>query len=432
VVIEKLPLLALTATSCVVTFFAQGEAVAPIDFIPLSSRIANALVSYTAYIEKFFYPLGLAVFYPHPERVLPIGKVVASAFVLTGISAAALVWRCRFPYLFIGWFWYIGMLIPVIGLVQVGSQAMADRYTYLPQIGLCLLVALGVIQLTPSWRHRRWVCGATAALVLLVLMGLAWRQTTYWQNSETLWTHALAHTVRNFVAHSNLGDDFAESGQVDAAIHQYQRALEIRPNSAQVNYNLGNVLVKNGQVSLAVAHYQKALEIKPDHAKAHNNLGIALEVSGQVDAAIHQYQRALEIKPDFADAHYNLGNALAGKGSNDAAIIHYRKALEIKPDNAKTHNNLGIALEGSGQAAAAVAHYQRALEIKPDFAEAHNNLGALLKDRGQLDEAGESFRAALRHKPDHRTAVRWLTTFAPRRVLDLRRSIARSLSTVKL
>jgi protein O-mannosyl-transferase len=384
-----------------VTFFAQGEAVAPIDLVPLSSRIANAVVSYGAYIGDFVWPMGLAAFYPHPGSGLPIGKVVVSALVLVGGTVAALVWRRHFPDLFVGWFWYVGMFIPVIGLVQVGSQAVADRYTYLPQIGLCVAVSWGVKRLVASWRHRRWVCGGAAALALLALTGVSWRQASYWRNSETLWTHTLAHTVRNFVAHSNLGDALAESGQADKAITQYQRALDIRPSSAQVNYNLGNSLAKIGQMESAIAHYQKALGLMPDHAKAHNNLGIALQGRGQIDAAIAHYQRALEIKPDFADAHYNLGAALAGKGLVEPAIAQYRKALEIRPDHAKAHNNLGIALEGSGQVDAAIVHYRKALEIKPDFAEAHNNLGIALEGSGQVDAAIIHYRKALEIRPDY-------------------------------
>jgi len=214
VIVEKLPLLALTAASCVATFIAQGKAVVAIDVIPLPSRIANALVSYIAYIGDLFYPVGLAVLYPYPESGLPIWKVAASAMAVTGISAAALVWRRRFPYLFVGWFWYVGMLIPVIGLVQVGSHSMADRYTYLPQIGLCIAVTWGIAKLAVSWRYRFWVYGTAAALAVLVLMGLVWRQTSYWRDNETLWTHTLACNARNYLAHNNLGVALTGRGQV--------------------------------------------------------------------------------------------------------------------------------------------------------------------------------------------------------------------------
>jgi Tfp pilus assembly protein PilF len=385
VIVEKLPLLALAAASCVATFIAQGNAVVPVEAIPISSRIANALVSYTAYIGDLFYPVGLAVFYPHPGSGLPIWKVAASTLVLTGISAAAVIWRRRFPYLLVGWFWYVGMMVPVIGLVQVGSHAMADRYTYLPQIGLCMAVAWGVEQLTASWRHRRWVCGVASVLAVLVLTGLAWQQASYWRNSETLWTRTLACTAQNDVAHNNLGNTLADRGQADAAISHYRKALEIKPYDAVSHYNLGTVLKGTGQVDAAIAHFRKALEIKPDYAEAHNNLGNVLRGRGQIDEAIAHYQKALEIKPDDAEAHNNLGVALAGRGQFDAAIAHFQKVLEIKPDFAEGYNNFGIALAQIGQIDAAIAHFQKALEIEPDYAGARKNLSMALKLREQYD-----------------------------------------------
>jgi protein O-mannosyl-transferase len=404
VVVEKLPLMALTAASCAATFFAQGEAVATVDVIAISSRIANILVSYVAYIGELFYPVGLAVFYPHPESGLPIYKVVASVLVLTGISTAALAWRRRFPYLFVGWFWYVGMLVPVIGLVQVGSHAMADRYTYLPQIGLCLSVTWGVAQLAASWRHRLWVCGAASTLAVLVLMGSAWRQTSYWRDSETLWTRTLACTKRNFPAHNNLGIALAGLGQIDAAIFHFQKALEIKPDDAETHYNLGIALAGRGQVDAAIAHYQKVLEIRPNSAEAHHNLGIALAGQGQIDAAIAHYQKALEIRPDSAEAHNNLGIVLAGRGQIDEAIAHFKKALEIKPDSAEGHSNLGSALAGRGQIDEAIAHFRKALEVRPDSARAHNNLGIVLAGRGQVDEAITHYQRALEIKPDYAAA----------------------------
>jgi protein O-mannosyl-transferase len=200
VVVEKIPLLALAIASCMATFLVQVKAVVALDAIPISSRIANALVSYVAYMGNFFYPMGLAVFYPLPASGLPIWKVVGSTLALTGVSVAAQAWRRRFPYLFVGWFWYLGMFVPVIGLVQVGSHSMADRYTYLPQIGLCLAVTWGVTQIAVSRHYRRWVCGVASVLAVLVLMGIAWRQTSYWRDSETLFTHALACTANNYIA----------------------------------------------------------------------------------------------------------------------------------------------------------------------------------------------------------------------------------------
>ncbi|MHB8909941.1 MAG: tetratricopeptide repeat protein [Syntrophales bacterium] len=382
-VVDKLPLLVLAAASCVVTFFAQGEAVASVDVVSIYTRIANALVSYMAYIEKLFYPVGLAAHYPYPEHDLPIGKVIASTLALAGISTAALVWRRRFPYLFVGWFWYIVMLIPVIGLVQVGSQSMADRYTYLPQIGLCIAVTWGIVQCTTSWRHRFWMYGATSALAVLVLMGLAWKQTSYWRNTEALWAHTLTCTANNDRAHFNLAVELEKRGQVDAAITNYQKALEIKPVDSKAHNNLAMALEGQGQVDAAIAHYRKALEIKPADVKAHNNLGLALAGRGQIDEAFAHFQQALEIQPNDANALNSLGLVLALRGQVDKAIAHYRKALEIKPDYADAHYNLGIALAGRGQIDEAITQYRKTLEIKPDYVNARDNLNRALNLQGK-------------------------------------------------
>jgi tetratricopeptide (TPR) repeat protein len=399
-VLEKLPLLLLTVVFCGVTLWAQGEAVTPTDRLPFGWRLANALVSCVAYLGQFFWPAGLAVYYPHLRSHLPIWQAAAALVLLGGISAGALAcWR-RYPYLLIGWLWYLGMLVPVIGLVQVGAQGMADRYTHLTQIGLCIAVVFGLADLTRSWSYRGWVRGVSSALVLAVLMGCAWRQTSFWQDSETLWSHALACTSQNHVAHNELGLVLAGRGRFDQAIAHYQKALEISPDYAETHNNLGVALAGSGQVDSAMAHYQKALEIEPNSAEIHNNLGNALAGRGQLDLAIAHYQKALEIKPDYADAHYNLGNALAGRGQVDSAIAHYQKALEIKPDYAQAHNNLGNALTGRGQVDSAIAHYQKALEIKPGYAQAHYNFGRALSEKGRFDEATAHFQRAVQLKPD--------------------------------
>ena len=377
-VVEKIPLFALTVASCVATPFTQGNAVTRLDVIGLSSRITNALVSYAAYVGQFFYPVGLAVFYPHPQSSRPIWMVPAALALLVGVSAAAVNWRKRWPCVFVGWFWYLGMLVPMIGLVQVGRHAMADRYAYVTQIGLCLALAWGAAQVAASWPYRRWVYGVASVLVVSLLMGCAWRQTSYWRDSETLWTRTLACTSRNSLAHYNLGMALAGRGRVEEALTHYWKALEIEPNYIEVHNNLGLTLAGRGRVEEALSHYRKALEIKPDYVEAHNNLGLALAGRGQVDEAIVCYRKALEIKPDFAEAHNNLGLALAGRGRVEEALSHYRKALKIKPDYVEAHNNLGNTLAGCGRVDEAAVHYRKALEIRPDNLATINNLAWLL------------------------------------------------------
>ncbi len=247
-VVEKLPLFALVAVSCVATVWAQGSALAPVEYLPLGLRTGNALISYVAYLGQLFFPVGLAVFYPHPEGNLPAWKIIGAMLVLAAISAGVWAYRRRRPYLLVGWLWYLGILVPVIGLVQVGLQAMADRYTYLTQIGLYISLVWAGADLCRSWSYRRWLCRAASSLVLVILMGCAWRQTSFWCDSEALWTHALACTSWNKVAYSNLARALADRGQVDAAIAHYQKALEIKPDFAEAHYSLGNALARRGQV----------------------------------------------------------------------------------------------------------------------------------------------------------------------------------------
>ena len=379
--LEKLPLFALAAASALVTYAVQESARGSMWHLTAWSRVANALNSYVAYLWKFLYPAQLAVFYPHPGEVLPTWKIAAACLVLGVISAAAVAWRRRHPYLLVGWLWYLGMLVPVIGVVQVGSQAMADRYTYLTHIGLYIAVAWGAMHVvgTSSSRRRMWAVGA--CVMIVILSAGARRQVWYWKDSETLWRHALASTTRNHEAYNHLARALAARGEIDAAITLYRRALEIRPDLVEAHNNLGNVLAARGDKAAAVGHYKTALNIKPDYVEAHNNLGLALADDRQFEAAITEYRRALALDPGFAAAHYNLGNALAARDEIDAAIEHYERALDVRPDFAEVHNNLGTLLAARGQADAAIAHYQRALAINPQFASARRNLALVLAER---------------------------------------------------
>jgi len=331
-VFEKIPLFALAAGSCAATILTQGEAISEGNRISFSARILNALVSYMAYLGKFFYPAGLAARYPHPRADLPAWKVVVALLLLASISLAVMACRRR-PYVLVGWLWYLGMLVPVIGLVQVGGQAMADRYTYLPQIGLCVALAWGAAQTAASWPHRRWVCGAGSALLLAILIASAWRQATFWRDNKTLWTHAIACTSGNALAYTNLGNVLGSEGRLDEAIEYYRKAVQAQPDFFKAHFNLGNALLYGkGQRDEAIAHYQKALKIKPDFAEGHCDLGDAFFFSGRLDEAIAEYRRTLEINPDIAGAHYNLASALHRKGRFDEAKLHYQKALKLKPD----------------------------------------------------------------------------------------------------
>jgi Tfp pilus assembly protein PilF len=350
---EKTPLFALAAVSSVVTFLAQKSAEALVHFEtwPITIRIANGLVSYVKYLGKMIWPRSLAVFYPHPGHSLPIWKAAGAGVLLLCISILVLRGARRYPYLVVGWLWYIGTLVPVIGFVQSGLQAMADRFTYIPLIGLYIIIAWGVPEIVPRWPHRKLYLATLSTTLFLFLMALTWKQVQYWKNSISLFEHT----------------------------------LEVTSNNWLVNIDLGTELYREGRTDDAIKHYLEALRIKPDNAEAHNNLGIALDREGRTDDAIKHYLEALRIRPDYAKAHDNLGNAFVRKGRTDDAIKHYLEALRIKPDDAEVHNNLGIAFARKGNFDVAVKHFQKALQINPNFSYARDNLKKvlLLQERNQ-------------------------------------------------
>ncbi len=350
ILLEKLPLIGLAVASCVVTIFAQHEALQSFEHISLSLRVGNAPISCVAYLGQMFWPAGLAVLYPFTARGVGVSGVMLALVLLAAISTGVFVLRRRCPCILTGWLWYLIMLAPVIGILQVGWQARADRYTYLPQIGLYLLLTWAAADLCAGWRHRRLVLGGLAAVILAALIFCARAQVVYWRNSETLWTHTLACTSGNDVAHNNLGIILAQKGLADEAIAQFRKALEVRPDNAEAQNNLGRALLQNGNADEAITHFQKALQINPGYAGAHNNLGNALLPKDRVDEAIIQYQTALQIKPDFAEAHNNLGNALLKVGRVDEAIAHFQEALQINPVYSQALSNLAWALATSPQA----------------------------------------------------------------------------------
>ena len=397
--VEKIPLLVLAAASCVATLLGQVEAMAPGDLIPMPSRIANAVVSYAGYLGQMFYPVDLAVLYPHLGGGLPIWKIVGAALLLVGISVVAVVGRRRHPYVLVGWLWYLGTLVPVIGLVQVGSQAMADRYTYLPQIGICLAVVWAAGRAAGSWPYRRYLYGGVSALAIAVLMACAWRQAAFWRNNETLWTQTLACTSRNAIAENDLALALVNAGRIDEALPYFREAVEIRPQLVEAYSNLGDALLRKNRVDEAIAQFEKALTIKPRHAELHNNLGVALARRGETDDAIPHYRTALELKPEYAQAQFNLGNALLQKGQFDEAFTCYRKALELKPLDPAIHKNFGNALAQTGKLDEAIAQYRQALEIVPGDGDIYNNLGNALCHQGRIDDAIATFQIAQKAKP---------------------------------
>ncbi len=403
---EKVPFFVLAAVSSAVTFLVQQSsgAVKSVESFPLSIRIANGLVSYVSYIYKMIWPQHLAVFYPHQGSSLPMWLAGAAGLLLLGISVAVMRAGRRHPYLAVGWLWYLGTLVPVIGLVQVGLQEMADRYTYVPLIGLFIMIAWGIPELTRGWRYGRVVLRMAAGSLLAVLMVCTWMQLRHWRNNETLFKHALNTTANNFLAHDSLGNTLAQQGKIGEAIDHYSAALRIKPDYMNSHTNLGIALLQRGDVEQAITHFSAVLRYQSDSPEAHNNLGLAVARQGYVDRAIDHYFTAIRLKPDYPQAHNNLGNALASQGKFDQAISHYSEALRIKPEDAEAHSNLANVLASQGRFKEAIDHYSQALQIKPDNFEAHINLGVVLADQGKLDEAIDHYSEALRIRPDYANA----------------------------
>ena len=324
---EKIPLIALSAVSGVITFLAQRHAIGWTEQLPMLARINNAIVTYVTYVRQMFWPVNLAVFYPHPENRLRLWEIVLAMAVLISITSAAVILRRKAPYFITGWFWYLGMLVPVIGLVQVGWQGHADRYTYLPQIGLYIAGSWALADLSVSWRHRRTVLGAAALFVIGALSWSASIQASYWRDSETLFTHALAVTKNNDVAENNLGIIFLQKGQLDEAISRLQAAIDLRPENGPAHDNLAKAFLQKGRLEEAMVHYRKFLEIEPHNVEARNILGTALIQQGHVKEAIQQWQEALAIEPENGNAASNLAWVFAT--CPDASIRDGGRAVEL-------------------------------------------------------------------------------------------------------
>ena len=437
ILLEKIPFFALAVVSSIVTFRVQQKGGAVSAALGLGDRLANAVVSYGRYLGKLLWPAKLSVLYPHPGH-WPVWGVAACAVLLLAITVGAL-WLARTqPYVPVGWFWFVGMLVPVIGLVQVGIQSMADRYMYLPIIGLLFLLVWGLAELIPV---RPWRSGLFSGLVLFSGLGcglLTFRQAQFWRNSEILFQHCVEVTDKNYLAYNNLGYYLSGKGKIEEAMENYQKALKlnpayedalnnmgyalaglkrhseavpyyeaalrIRPKHAEVHNNLGNALSELGKIDEAIAHYRVALEQNPEHADAHNNLGIALAMQGKLDEAIPHFHDAIRFKPNYASAHSNLGNAYAAQHKLDDAIREYQECLRLNPGDAQAHNNLGNALAEQGKLAPAIEQYDQALNLNTNNPEAHFNLGMALARQGNRADAIKHFTDALRLKPDYEQA----------------------------
>ncbi|NTW57717.1 MAG: tetratricopeptide repeat protein [Nitrospirae bacterium] len=370
---EKTPFFALAAVSSIVTLHAQQKAVASVEFVPVVFRVINALWSYVLYLGKMLWPLNLAAMYPL-STTLTMTQGLSAGLLIAGISLFVMRSAKRHPYLFVGWLWYLITLVPVIGLVQVGRQAMADRYTYLPLIGPFMMLAWGMGAVAGEIRFRRIAISSAGGLMLVALVILTWFQIRTWKDSFTLFNHAIEAVDRNYIAHETMGRMLTGTGRLDEAQHHYATALRIAPNDERSLIGMGNVLIEQGKIDEGIYYTQMALRLRPNSHYGHFNMGYALLKQGREQDALDQYAEGLRSDPENAGIHHIVGVILGAQGKLNESIEHFQKALRIQPDNADAHYGLGIALMRRGNVDESSGHFAEALRLKPDFPEARLSL----------------------------------------------------------
>ena len=412
VLLEKIPFISLSIASSITTIIAQhsGGALATLERLPLADRLLNALRSLVFYLEKMSVPSKLVPFYPFPPHIhwLDLEYVISGILVLT-ITCSCLWMAKRKRYLFFTiWLYYVVTLLPVLGIIQVGTQAAADRYTYLPSLSIFLVVGIGVlwifqrVALTGYKVLLRWFLLALICIIMFLLGQLTIKQIRVWRNSEILWSSVInTFPGRVPVAHNNLGLFYYEKGRFNEAIKEYRKALIINPYYHLAHCNLGAVYGEKGMLDEAISEWNRALAINPKSVVAHYNLGMAYYKKGRLDEATFEYKQALVLKPRYAEAHYNLGLVYAKKGELNEAIAEYKQALAIKPHDVEVHTHLGIAYQEKGELGNALYQYKHALTFNPNYAEAHANLGAVYIKKGMFDEAITACNKALAINPNY-------------------------------
>jgi len=405
VIVEKIPLFIAVVVSSVLTFFAQQSqgAVGSLTSFSISARISNALVSYASYVGKAIWPQKLAVFYPYPDAI-PAWQPIGAALLIAGTCCLALQYSKRYPYIAVGLFWYLGTLVPVIGLVQVGPQAMADRYTYIPLIGLFIIVAWGVSDLLVKWHYQKIFLGVSAVIILSALTVCTFFQASHWRNTITLFENAVKVTENNYKALNNLGAALIDKGKPDEALLYFAEALRINPQKTDARNNLANMLFLQGKPDEAVFHYNEILKFNPQKADARNNLANVLSAQGKLDEAVLHYKEAIKINPEYVDAHYNLANVLSCRGKLDEAVLHYKEAIKISPEYVKAHYQLGRILINQGKMKQALFHFANTIRISPDYAEGYNQIGLILAGQGKYNKAEEFFSKAVQIRPNYTEA----------------------------
>ncbi len=402
--LEKLPLFLLIPVFSAITWWTQRIAIVPMESVPLKHRVANAAISYAEYLKDMFFPAGLAVYYPYPMTGISMGIAAMCLMILFAITAAVIYFGSGRKYAVSGWFWYLGTLVPVIGLVQIGAQSRADRYTYVPLVGVFVIVVWIAGEISGVSAALRKTIAASSAVVLVLLMVLAARQAGYWRDSVALFEHTLSTTEDNWFILNNLGTVLYQQGKTEEAKPYFVKAVRINPRDLNSQLNLGAALVKEGSYAEAIEHYKKALVFKPGSAKLLDNLAQALVHEKKLDEAIQYFRKSVEADPGNWDSHNNLGYALLLSGKLDEAIGQYREAIRIKPDSTKSLINLGMALVQKGMLSEAEMNFREAAKIDPKNHFAFLNLGIVLEQQGRLQESADYLRQALTLNPDSQIA----------------------------
>jgi protein O-mannosyl-transferase len=402
-VVEKLPLGALIIASAVVTFLAQSNqgAVMSLDVFPVATRLENALVSYGIYLFKTFWPANLGVFYPYPDVHQLPGQAALAALVLVAITAAAIAYRRRMPYLLTGWLWYLGMLVPVIGLVQVGSQGLADRYTYFPQIGLLIALCWGVADVARQHGRASVALAAVSAVLLIVLTR---QQLAIWGDSIDLWQHTLRAVGKSPTSLTSLGRALEDRGDFAAALKQYREAIAMNPDYALAQTCAGGLLSRMGKPDQAIPYLEAACRLTPNDATPYSYFGNVYVQKGMFDKAIEEEEKAIALNPRMSSAYCSMGQAEAARGNYQRAIECYNEALRLWPDFTLAHHALAIALLAQGDSDEAARHLIQALRLNPQYGEAHLVLGQILEAKQDYEHAGGHFEMAARYSPKSGTA----------------------------
>ncbi len=371
-ILEKLPFFAASLASSVVAYIAHqaGGAVASFDIVPLAIRCENALITYTVYVLQSFWPARLAVFYPYSLQSLVVPAIFAG-IALCAVTVLVVLAFPQRPYLAIGWFWYVVTLVPVIGLIQTGAQSRADRYTYIPMIGLSLAVVWEIAERLQPWPRFRVALAAAVTAACMTLTGI---QVQYWRDDISLYQHAVAVVHDNYVAYFNLASALDAQGKTDEAIAQLREAVRVRPNYVPARAELGQLLARAGHPDEALSELQTAVKLRPDDSVAHFRLGSVLGTLGRTSDAAAEFSQAVRLQPENADAHYNLGIALAQEDRVQEAAREFDATVRLRPDDANARFNLGISLARLGKLDDAIVQFSEAVRLQPDFADAHRAL----------------------------------------------------------